>query len=191
MDRGVFGSKFLGATGISLVFFMVMLCGNAFAREEGRSQRGYAGRGGHGHEEIRMGHERYHYRNGRFFRLGWFGLEIGVIAPPAGVIVTTIPAGHRTVIAGKTTYFVYDNVYYTTCPSGYIVVPPPVVPVATTSVVMTAPVSGETVTVNVPNANGSYTAVTLVRRNNGYVGPQGEFYLGNPTVDQLKTLYGK
>jgi hypothetical protein len=191
MDRGVFGSKFLGVTGISLVFFMVMLCGNAFAREESRSQRGYAGRGGRGHEEIRVGHERYHYRDGRFFRLGWFGFEIGVIAPPVGVIVTTIPSGHRTVIVRGTTYYAYDDVYYTPCPSGYIVVPPPAVSVAPAPVVTSAPVLSETVTVNVPNANGSYTAVPLVRRNNGYVGPQGEFYSGNPTVDQLKTLYGK
>jgi hypothetical protein len=50
--------------------------------------------------------------------------------------------------------------------------------------------SGETVTINIPNSNGSYTSVTLVKNNNGYTGPQGEYYPGRPTVEQLKALYG-
>ncbi len=52
-------------------------------------------------------------------------------------------------------------------------------------------ICSETITINVPNTNGSYTPVTLVRRNNGYIGPQGEYYPGNPTVEQLKLLYGR
>jgi hypothetical protein len=47
------------------------------------------------------------------------------------------------------------------------------------------------VTVNVPNTNGSFTPVTLIKQKDGYIGPQGEYYPGNPTVDQLKVLYGK
>ncbi len=35
------------------------------------------------------------------------------------------------------------------------------------------------------------TAVTLKRAGTGYVGPQGEYYSDNPTVEQLKVLYGK
>jgi len=50
---------------------------------------------------------------------------------------------------------------------------------------------GEQITINVPNSNGSYTPVTLVKYGNGYIGPQGEYYPGNPTVEQLKALYGK
>ena len=34
-------------------------------------------------------------------------------------------------------------------------------------------------------------AVTLKRSGNGFVGPQGEYYADNPTVEQLKVLYGK
>ena len=51
--------------------------------------------------------------------------------------------------------------------------------------------SGDTVTVNVPNSNGSYTAVVLKRSGNGYVGPQGEFYAQVPTTAQLQAMYGK
>ena len=46
------------------------------------------------------------------------------------------------------------------------------------------------VLINVPNARGGYTAITLVRRNNGYVGPQGEYYEWCPSVAQLQVLYG-
>ena len=46
------------------------------------------------------------------------------------------------------------------------------------------------VVINVPNARGGYTAITLVRRNNGYVGPQGEYYEWCPSVAQLQVLYG-
>lgn len=49
----------------------------------------------------------------------------------------------------------------------------------------------DTVTVNVPNAHGGYTPVKLVKIDRGYLGPNGEFYQGHPTIAQLKSLYGK
>ena len=51
--------------------------------------------------------------------------------------------------------------------------------------------SGDTVTVNVPNSNGGYTAVVLKRSGNGYVGPQGEYYDQLPTTAQLQAMYGR
>ncbi len=47
------------------------------------------------------------------------------------------------------------------------------------------------VTLNVPNSNGSYTAVVLRRSGNGYVGPQGEYYDQVPSTAQLQAMYGK
>jgi hypothetical protein len=49
----------------------------------------------------------------------------------------------------------------------------------------------ETLVVNIPNSNGSYTRVVLRKSGNGYIGPQGEFYPTHPTVKQLRVLYGK
>jgi hypothetical protein len=49
----------------------------------------------------------------------------------------------------------------------------------------------DTVTVNIPNDAGGYSPVKLVKVDNGYIGPQGEFYPDNPTVAELKVLYGK
>ncbi|MBN1688433.1 MAG: hypothetical protein JW893_04975 [Candidatus Omnitrophica bacterium] len=49
----------------------------------------------------------------------------------------------------------------------------------------------EELVVDVPNTNGSYTKVTLVKSQDGYVGPEGEFYPEKPTVEQLKLMYAK
>ncbi|NQU95072.1 MAG: hypothetical protein HQ549_02400 [Candidatus Omnitrophica bacterium] len=48
-----------------------------------------------------------------------------------------------------------------------------------------------TIVVNVPNCNGSYTPIALRKYGTGYIGPQGEYYHGNPTVAQLRALYGR
>jgi hypothetical protein len=103
-------------------------------------------------------------------------------------------------------HYYYDNYYYRPYPGGYVVVPPPLVtqpiiavPPPPPPVVMAAPMpqaqyqaqSQDRVTINIPNSTGSYTAVTLKKSGNGFVGPQGEYYSENPTVDQLRTLYGK
>jgi hypothetical protein len=52
------------------------------------------------------------------------------------------------------------------------------------------PALKDTATINIPNSKGGFTPVKLVKHNNGYLGPQGEFYAGHPTVDQLRALYG-
>ena len=51
--------------------------------------------------------------------------------------------------------------------------------------------SADTVVINIPNEDGSYTPVTLVKHGEGYLGPQKEYYTGHPTVAQLRVLYGK
>lgn len=56
--------------------------------------------------------------------------------------------------------------------------------------VHTLPAYEQTLVVNIRNANGSYTPVTLRREGNVYVGPRGERYLSVPTEDQLKDVYG-
>ena len=51
--------------------------------------------------------------------------------------------------------------------------------------------SADTVVINIPNKDGSYSQVTLVKHGEGYLGPQKEYYEGHPTVEQLQVLYGK
>jgi hypothetical protein len=129
-----------------------------------------------------------HHKRSRSYRhspvlLPWFSFRINLGRPCLGDRVIILPFGHRVRHIRGNTYYYYDGVYYQACPSGYIVVPDPVI---------FAPkvVSDNAITINIPNANGSYTVVTLVRYNNGYLGPQGEYYAQHPTVAQLRGLYG-
>ncbi len=158
------------------------------------------------HNVIMFRGARYHYWGGRFYRPGPFGYF--VVNPPIGVIVTVLPPVYKTVIIGGVSYYYADDTYYTDSVGGYVVVPPPAqnvtivnnAPAATnTAPVVTnaAPATttetfpGKAITISVPNANGSFTPVKLVKYKGGYIGPQGEYYAGHPTVDQLSVLYGK
>ena len=168
--------------------FVIASSTSAFARDNGGARGG--DRGGSWHkssprEVVIVNNHRYNYRDGRFYSPGWFGFEFVIGFPPIGAIVTSIPIGHKTMLVGGTSYYYYENVYYKASPAGYVVVPTP-----TAAPVVYTP-QQDTITINVPNSNGSYTQVTLVKRDNGYVGPQGEYYPQNPTVEQLKALYGR
>jgi hypothetical protein len=69
--------------------------------------------------------------------------------------------------------------------------PAPVVVAQPAPVVPSTTYSGDSVTVNVPNSNGGYTAVVLKRSGNGFVGPQGEYYDQVPSTEQLQAMYGR
>jgi len=72
------------------------------------------------------------------------------------------------------------HVVVKTAPATMVVVTPAVIEV-----------KAEETVIHIPNSNGSYTAVTLQKSGDGYIGPQGEYYPEHPTVAQLKVLYGK
>ncbi len=174
----------------SLIIFLQST--NAFARP------GMDGPGGphRNPEYITMGHERYRYHDGRFYKSIFFGLfEISVDIPPAGAVVTVLPIGHKIIIIEGATYYYYDNVYYMAVSSGYVVVPAPAVKpnvaVVPTDAIQSQKISEGTAVINIPNSNGSYTPIILVKHKDGYIGPQGEYYPGHPTIDQLRVLYGK
>jgi hypothetical protein len=174
--------------GIAVLAGLILAGSNssAFAAWGGRDRGRDEGRDRGRKEVVVVDHHRYNYRDGRFYQPGWFGFEFAIRIPPIGAVVTFLPSQHRTIVVRGANYYYYDNVYYAPCPAGYVVVPPP--QVVENVVVASTPNS---VVINVPNTNGSYTPVTLVRQGNGYVGPQGEYYPNSPTVEQLKVLYGK
>jgi hypothetical protein len=75
---------------------------NAFARTERRNSR----EPGRDREHVSVGHDRYRYHNGRFYRPFCFGLfEIAVSVPPIGAVVTVLPLGHSTIMVGGTKYY--------------------------------------------------------------------------------------
>ncbi len=148
-------------------------------------------------------HRGYHWRGGHW----WYG-DAMVAGLVIGATITSLPPRYDVVYVGGVPYY-YDGVYYyQTAPGGYIVVSNPRAMVPAPVVVSPAPVqvasatpvaqvitpavsSGNTVTINIPDSKGGYTPVVLTRKDGGYTGPQGEFYKGHPSVEQLKVLYGK
>ena len=151
--------------------------------------------GGYGH-----GHYRYH--GGRWYSSGWFWGGFAA-ALTVGTIIATLPPHYEVMYLNGVPYYYYDNAYYRPCPTGYIVVPepsaaavvtPPVVAptiVATPADTQAKAVPGEAVVINIPNASGGYTPVRLAKYKTGYIGQQGEYYEGHPTVEQLRVLYGR
>jgi hypothetical protein len=80
--------------------------------------------------------------------------------------------------------YYYGAPYYP--PADEVLVFSPVTTTSTPGVGVT-----DSFTVNIPNDKGGYTAVTLKKSGNGYIGPQGEFYPKFPKVSLLKVIYGK
>lgn len=119
-------------------------------------------------------------------------------AEPAYVVVPS-SSSYQPVVVNGVTYYVNNGVYYIYTQYGYqavatpaAVIPPPVVPSAAVTAAAGSSTAGDdSITVNIPNNKGGYTAVVLKKSGNGFVGPQGEFYADFPKVSQLQTMYGK
>ena len=182
----------------------------ALSSEEVFARGGHGG--GHGGGNRGGGfagrHSRYYYRGGSWYRHGWLGGDIAFSALTIGALIESLPPRCTTVVYEGMPYYYYDGYYYRPYPEGgYIVVQPPVAaPVVAAPEAVSAPAAiptppaaqppaqtqlPETLIVNIPNSKGEYTKVTLKKSGNGFVGPQGEYYEGHPTVERLKVLYGK
>ena len=186
--KQILKNKFWVIIAFCLVFGLS--CSDAFAR------------GGHGGGDG----GRHYYRNGGWYRHGWLGFDTAVSALTIGALIDSLPPRYTTVVVAGTPYYYYDNYYYRPYSyGGYVVVPPPAL--AQPVMVMPQPAAGpapviagpavqpeaqipETLIVNIPNSRGVYTSVTMKRSGDGFIGPQGEYYPGHPTVEQLKVLYG-
>jgi len=148
-------------------------------------------------------HYGYAYHGGRWHTRGWFGFDVVVNCPPVGVVIADLPFGYARIVYGGIPYYYYGNTYFTACPGGYIVVPAPQpqedaaaaeAPVAVESadtVTAKAVKNSDLIVVNIPKKEGGFIPVKLTKHGNGYIGPQGEFYAGHPTVAQLSVLYGE
>ena len=113
--------------------------------------------------------------------------------------VVVSSSSYQPVVVNGVTYYVNNGVYYIYTQYGYQAVATPAgaaapviqtVPVTAASAAV-SPDTSDSITLNIPNNKGGYTAVVLKRSGNGYIGPQGEFYSEFPKVSQLQTMYGK
>jgi hypothetical protein len=122
---------------------------------------------------------------------------------PAGDVLVSSPV-YEPVVVNGTTYYLNNGTYYIYTSSGYQPIAPPAEeqpqdsqppPLTQPAPTVTAAAPADTgsdadITVNIPNKKGGYTAVTLKKSGNGYVGPQGEFYAQFPKISQLEAIYG-
>jgi len=135
--------------------------GDGHGHDEGHSHDG-----GHGHDGGR-GHD-----EGR-------GHERGHDHSNIGVYLNVWPD-----------YSSYGAPYYP--PADAVLVSSPMdQPVVLSPQVITSSETPDVITVNIPNNEGGYTAVTLRKSGTGFIGPQGEFYPEFPKVSQLEVIYGK
>jgi hypothetical protein len=178
------------------MFFVILLIltlfsPGAFARDDNRGHdkggnRGYSRADNRGHDSG----SRHYYRDGRWYRRGWFGFEFVVSALAIGALINSLPPTHSTVVVEGDSYYHDDRYYYRQRPDGYYVVVQPPVIVPAQVIVQPPPQYPESSTINIPNSRGGYTSVTLRRSGNGFIGPQGEYYPDFPSVEQLRTMYG-
>ncbi|MGA2091014.1 MAG: hypothetical protein ABSH12_06100 [Endomicrobiales bacterium] len=142
------------------------------------------------------GHHGYYFRGGHW----WLGDAI-VEGLVVGTVIATLPPHCSTVYVGGIPYYFDGTYYYQGSPNGYVVVQP-VEPMQNRPVTSyeNVPVQSQpaspihntgSVTTIISNSDGTSTKVMLVKKGNGYVGPDGEFYESMPTMKQLKAVYGK
>ncbi len=140
---------------------------------------------------VIFGRSRYQYCDGVFYQR--FKNDYVVVAPPIGAVVKSIPFDCQRILIDNNTYYVNNGIYYRYTRRGYEVVTPPSIPVVQT-VNVDSTVFGfnpqDIITVNIPNVQGGYTAISLKRTEKGFIGPQGELYTEFPKIEQLKVIYG-
>jgi len=117
MKKRVCAGKFWLA--VFLGVFLAFPLTDAFAAER------RPGPGHSQHQTIVVGRQKHRYYDGRFYRPTFFGFWFSFIRPPIGVVVASLPFGHKKAVFAGMTYYCHDNVYYCRHPQGYIVVPAP------------------------------------------------------------------
>ncbi|MCA9404917.1 MAG: hypothetical protein KC684_00120 [Candidatus Omnitrophica bacterium] len=126
---------------------------------------------------LNLGGEKYHYHQGRYYKKSYQKYQ--VVRAPRGICIPRMPFGYKTAYIKSKRYYIYDDVYYIRVKDGYQVVDDP-----------NAIYEEKDFTVSIPNEYGGYTSIKLTRQDDGFVGPQGEYYEEFPKVAQLQVMYG-
>ncbi len=147
---------------------------------------------------------KYQYHNGVFYQR--FGSNYIIVDAPIGAKVSVLPLGSKRFLINGRRYYYYNGVYFVRKPLGYFVVEDPIyqvtalsnkikfiddeVLISTGSRNQRQRSEDEEFVVNILNTNGSYNRVKIVSVDNGFIGPQGEYYTKFPRVEQLRVMYG-
>ena len=142
----------------------------------------------------RHGFNRHNRHNNHLLSSFGFGLHFG---HRHGAIVS-LPHFSTAIFLGGHRYYHNHGTYYKKSSCGYYVVPNPYENYYDTKIEPTRynkrgfPIRGESsFIVNIPNSDSGYTEVLITKSEDGYIGPQGEYYQNFPNVDQLKAMYSK
>ena len=186
--RNIFKGLFLGL----IISLFIMRPVSSYADDHRHDDHGHDS--GHGHDEAR-GHDHGHDHSSISFDFSVSPDSYYYNAPyyqPAEEVYVSAPV-YQPVFINGTTYYLNNGTYYVYNGYGYQAVMPPVTVVQPPVVVVNQalPDVPDSITINIPNQNGGFTAVTLRKSGNGFIGPQGEFYTTFPSVNQLKVVYGK
>jgi hypothetical protein len=167
-----------------------------------RPTSSYAYWHGHGYVGINLGVWPGPYYYGYPYGYGYPYYADPYYAQPAYTVVAS--SSYQPVLVNGVTYYVNNGVYYlytqygyqaVATPAGVAAAPAiqsaPAAQAATVTATAAGPDNGDSISINIPNNKGGYTAVILKRSGNGFIGPQGEFYSEFPKVSQLQTMYGK
>jgi hypothetical protein len=114
-----------------LVFCLTLCLSNAFAQGYGNGDNR-----GNGRQDARVQVSRdsqrhgqggrHYYRNGRWYRRGWFGWPVAEPVLYNGVLVDSLPPTYTPVVVQGNTYYYGDNTYFQQLPEGgYTVVSVP------------------------------------------------------------------
>ncbi|MDP8265580.1 MAG: DUF6515 family protein [Candidatus Aceula meridiana] len=145
--------------------------------------------------------DEYYYSHGYFYQKAPGGYII--VDAPIGARVTSLPLCYKKIIVKGKTFYCYNNTYFHRIGARYVVVSDPIyhisdlarevsvieVPFLGTNIT-TIKGSNNSYTIHIPNINGSYTSVMLVKKGSSFIGPQGEHYENFPSVAQLQVVYG-
>lgn len=142
----------------------------------------------HGVISISVGGQRYYHHDGYYFRKHSVGYK--VVTPPRGACLSRLPDGYEVIYVKGIPYYTFDGVYYKDSPQGFVIVEEPNRKVFVSQAEKSHEAKGESITVNIPNSKGGYTPVNITKTENGFVGPQGEFYPEFPQIAKLKVIYG-
>jgi len=190
------------------IFFLAVITGLLILRPTSSYADDHHHDSGHNHDGGHHEHHEHSYVGINFSVWPNNYYDAGPYYPSDEVLVS--PAVYQPIILNGTTYYLNNGVYYiyngyayqavvpptTVIEPTTVVEPPPVITqmAPATNIVSTVASRGDeldSITINIPNDKGGYTAVTLKKSGNGYIGPQGEFYPDFPKVSQLKVVYGK
>lgn len=195
-----------------IISLFIMQPASSYADWNGHNSSHDSGNGHNGNGHDGHDHDRGHSYIGVNLSIWPDSYFYGSPYYPTADEVLVSPPVYQPVVINGATYYLNNGTYYAYNGYGYQPVTPPVTVVEPPITVVQPPVvvdnqaqsagpvitaagttsdPSDSFTINIPNKKGGYTAVTLKRSGNGYIGPQGEFYPEFPKVYQLEVIYGK